>query len=239
MLKNRSAKKLHDSLARSQYFDAFAESYRSEMASALGRFGGESSYYLNQKVSLLKNLLRKPVIETILDFGSGIGQAVPFLIEAFTPTQLVCTDESTDSLRVLQTVHPNVLIREIKDLPYGEFDLIFVANVLHHVVQWDRQDLIRDLSRRLKRGGTIAIFEHNPINPVTRKIVSNCSFDEGVQLLKMREVKSLIGRLDKMKILESGYCLFVPEPLKMLNWVERPLRRLPFGGQHFVIASHT
>lgn len=239
MLKNRSAKELYDSLAGPQNFDAFAESYRSEMESALGRFGGESSYYLNQKVRLLKNLLRKPVIETILDFGSGIGQAVPFLIEAFTPDKLVCTDESIDSLRVLQTAHPNVLIREIKDLPYGEFDLIFVANVLHHVDPLDRQDLIQDLSRRLKRGGTIAIFEHNPINPVTRQIVSNCSFDEGVRLLKLREVRSLFGRLDKMNVLESGYFLFVPEPLKLLNWVERPLRRLPVGGQHFVIASHT
>lgn len=80
------------------------------------------------------------------------------------------------------------------------------------------------------------MFEHNPINPVTRRIVSNCAFDEGVVLLSAREVKTLLRSVNGVDVERAGYCLFVPEPLKKLNWLEGGLRWLPLGGQHFVVA---
>lgn len=203
---------------------------------ALGRFGGESSYYLSEKVRLLAHQLGAERPRRILDFGAGIGQAVPFLLNTFSPNVLVCADESKESLSVLRGAYPGVEVVEMSELDYGVYDLVFVANVLHHVKQIDRAELVEDLCQRLCPGGVIAVFEHNPFNPVTRRIVSNCDFDEGVILLSAREVKSLLRGVNGMEVERAGYYLFVPEPLKRLNWFEGALRWLPLGGQHFVLA---
>lgn len=226
-------------MSSSRSFDDHAASYRADMHDALGRFGGESSYYLSEKVRLLAHQLGAERPRRILDFGAGIGQAVPFVLDTFSPDVLVCADESRESLSVLRSTYPGVTAVELSELDYGVFDLVFVANVLHHVEQKDRAELVDDLCQRLSPGGVIAVFEHNPINPVTRRIVSNCAFDEGVVLLSAREVKALLRSVSGIDVERAGYCLFVPEPLKKLNWLEGGLRWLPLGGQHFVLARRS
>ena len=207
------------------------------MCDALGRFGGESSYYLRQKVNLLSRELTYAKPCRILDFGCGIGQAVPFLLEAFSPESLVCTDESKESLNVLREAFPTVRAVGLQEVEDEAFDLIFVANVLHHMEPRLRHDVVRDLCRRLRPQGIVAVFEHNPLNPITRRIVSNCSFDEGVILLSKSETEGYFSEIDGMSIVKSGYCLFTPEPLKRLNWIDSLLRKVPLGGQHFVLAQ--
>jgi trans-aconitate methyltransferase len=226
-------------MSKFQSFDDYAASYRADMHDALGRFGGESSYYLSEKVRLLAHHLGAERPRQILDFGAGIGQAVPFLLNTFVPEVLVCTDESKESLSVLRATYPVVMAAEMSELDYGVFDLVFVANVLHHVEQSHRAELLADLCQRLSPGGVIAVFEHNPINPVTRRIVSNCAFDEGVVLLSAHEVKNHLRRVKGMAVEQAGYFLFVPEPLKKLNWLDGALRWLPMGGQHFVLARRS
>ena len=224
-------------MSQFQSFDDYASSYRAEMGDALGRLGGESSYYLRQKVKLLSRELRLSPPRHVLDFGCGIGQAVPFLLEAFAPDSLVCTDESKESLNMLRASYPNVRAVGLEDVDDEAFDLVFVANVLHHIEPGLRRDVVRNLCRRLRPRGTVAVFEHNPLNPVTRKIVSNCSFDEGVILLSKSESMSYFDGNEDMVIVKAGYCLFTPEPLKKLNWIDSLLHRVPLGGQHFVLAQ--
>jgi len=224
-------------MSQHQSFDDYASSYRAEMCDALGRFGGESSYYLRQKVNLLSRELTYAKPCRILDFGCGIGQAVPFLLEAFSPESLVCTDESKESLNVLREAFPTVRAVGLQEVEDEAFDLIFVANVLHHIEPRLRHDVVRDLCRRLRPQGIVAVFEHNPLNPITRRIVSNCSFDEGVILLSKSETEGYFSEIDGMSIVKSGYCLFTPEPLKRLNWIDSLLRKVPLGGQHFVLAQ--
>lgn len=207
------------------------------MGDALGRFGGESSYYLRQKVSLLSRELRHARPNRVLDFGCGIGQAVPFLLEAFTPESLVCTDESKESLNMLRAAYPDVRAVGLDEVKDEAFDLIFVANVLHHIQPELRREVIGDLCRRLRPGGVVAVFEHNPLNPITRRIVSNCSFDEGVILLPKSESLAYFVGVDGMTIMKSGYCLFTPEPLKRMNWIDLLLHKIPLGGQHYVLAQ--
>jgi SAM-dependent methyltransferase len=223
-------------MSQSRNFDQFATSYQAEMSDALGRLGGESSYYLAQKVHLLRRELKKVKCSRILDFGCGIGLAIPFLHEAFSPDLLVCSDESEESLIIIRKTHPNVRALNIEQVGTEEFDLIFVANVLHHIEPSARQHVIKDLCKRLRPGGVIGVFEHNPLNLVTQRIVSNCSFDDGVELLRKSEVMSYFAGSNEMSVVKSGYCLFTPEPLKKLNWIDRHLKWAPFGGQHFVLA---
>jgi hypothetical protein len=45
---------------------------------------------------------------------------------------------------------------------------------------------IRYCYSRLKEDGHFIIFEHNPINPVTRHLVKNCPFDADAVLLSTK-----------------------------------------------------
>ena len=72
-------------------------------------------------------------------------------------------------------------------------------------------------------GGIVAILEHNPLNPLTRVVVSRCEFDEGVELVGMRDTKRLLEGAGT-DVVESSYFLFFP-------WHARVLRRVRGGAR--------
>ena len=51
---------------------------------------------------------------------------------------------------------------------------------------------MKTLYQRLAPGGAIVIFENNPFNPVTRKIVNDCPYDKDAILLKPSKLKTLL-----------------------------------------------
>jgi len=85
-------------------------------------------------------------------------------------------------------------------------------------------------ARVTKPDGLVAVFEHNPLNPLTRRVVRSCAFDEGVELIGRRELEQLF-RAAGLIVADSEYLLFFPWRADAL---ERRLTRLPLGAQHVV-----
>ena len=50
------------------------------------------------------------------------------------------------------------------------FDLVFVAGVFHHIPPEERQGAADAVAAHMAPGGSLVVFEHNPYNPVTRKL---------------------------------------------------------------------
>src|SRR5207302_222546 len=94
-----------------------------------------------------------------------------------------------------------------------------------------------ELARRhLGTGRPSALaFEHNPLNPLTRRVVRDCAFDEGVELLGRRELERLY-RGAGLEILGAEYLLFSPWRMDAL---ERRLTWLPLGAQYVVAGTKT
>jgi hypothetical protein len=63
------------------------------------------------------------------------------------------------------------------------FDLIFISCVFHHIDAEQHVATLKTLRHLCSPTGQVAAFEHNPANPITRKIVRDCQFDEGVMLI--------------------------------------------------------
>ena len=63
------------------------------------------------------------------------------------------------------------------ELPFedGSFDLAFAVCVLHHVAPPDRPAFVAELARVTRPGGLTVVFEHNPLNPLTRLAVRRCT----------------------------------------------------------------
>jgi len=216
-------------------FDQVADTYSDQLKAALGAFGGESEYFARYKVELVSQTLRGSSIETILDYGSGVGASIPYFKSLFPSAQISATDLSLESLKRLTTEHPDVKVIQPGDLNGRQFDLVFVSCVVHHMPVDSRFAEISKLLELVQPGGHICVFEHNPFNPVTRRIVSNCEFDEGVVLVSKRQLRRLFTTQHESLDVRSGYCMFFPPVLKQFTFLDRFIRWLPLGGQHFLV----
>ena len=216
-------------------FDQYAEQYEAIIAAQTNFFDRDSNYFARYKIELVKQLVGR--VDAVLDFGCGIGRSMPHLREIFPDADIVGCDPSADSLAVAREQNPTCRFVTTDDLDEdAKFDVVIASCVFHHIPPQDRQMAIRYCYSRLKQGGHFIIFEHNPTNPVTRRLVKNCPFDTDAVLLSMRET---IGRMRNadLNVDQSSYCLFFPQPLAALRPLEKYLRWLPMGGQYFVCAS--
>jgi ubiquinone/menaquinone biosynthesis C-methylase UbiE len=70
-------------------------------------------------------------------------------------------------------------------LPFVDdsFDAAVTICAMHHVDPPQRPRFVAELRRVIKPGGIAVVFEHNPLNFLTRRAVSNCVFDKNVSPL--------------------------------------------------------
>jgi SAM-dependent methyltransferase len=214
-------------------FDEYINSYSVDLQKALGGLGGESAYFARRKVQVLARSLSGKTPTVILDYGSGMGALIPHLQEFFPNAQIWATDVSKLSLEHLQKSYPYVHIFSPEDIQPNSCDVVVLSCVMHHIPTQSRKAVISSIQQALKREGSLCIFEHNPINPITRRIVSNCVFDEGVELIQKRSLRTLIKVVGGFAPQRAGYFLFFPPALKVFARLEGALSWLPLGGQHF------
>jgi hypothetical protein len=100
-----------------------------------------------------------------------------------------------------------------------------------------RLDFTREILRVLKPGGVFGLIEHNPLNPVTRLIVSRTPVDAGAHLLPARDARNLLSSAG-FGAIETRYFLFLPERVhRYMPGVEDRLARIPLGGQYCMMGT--
>jgi len=216
-------------------FDDYVEDYEKLLKDQLSFFETDRDYFSAYKIDILKRLLPKTP-KKILDFGSGVGLSLPHFLSAFPDSALFATDISKKSLDFVSKNVTDVTVIEDDALEGQRFDLVFLSGVVHHVPPHEREPLMKRLKTLSSEEGHLAIFEHNPFNPVTRRMVATCPFDKGVKLLTQNQMKTLL-QTAQLTVMKADYCLFFPGFLKPLRPLESKLGWLPVGGQHFVIAK--
>ena len=225
-------------------FDHYATTYAETVATSVGRIGGSVEYFALRKAQLLREELpQSPSV--ILDFGCGVGTLTIALAQCFSTPQVVGVDSSTESIRQAQLAKPALhaarvqyCCNDITGLPVASesTDLVVAACVFHHIPEEFRDHWLRELVRVLRPGGTVALFEHNPWNPLTRRAVERCPFDEDAVLLSYREAWSRLSVAGCVDIRVRHY-LFVPPALDRLRGIERWMHWLPLGAQYAAIAG--
>ena len=117
----------------------------------------------------------------------------------------------------------------------GSVDVAFAICVLHHVEPPERPAFASQLAAAVRPGGLTVVFEHNPLNPLTRVAVSRCEFDDGVRLLRAGEVVDHL-RGAGGEVVERRYLQFTPFDRPWARRLDRALGWLPLGAQHYVVA---
>jgi len=220
-------------------FDRYASNYDQLLAKETSFFSSNDQYFASYKVDLMRKQIHEPT-KFILEYGCGTGSNIRYLKHAFEESIIFGSDISAASLEVARIDNEGVEFFNEAESPEINilFDLIFVAGVFHHIPVAERLGVAKSLYKRLSPGGTIFVFEHNPYNIVTRKIVSNCPYDEGAILLKPSEMSNILIEAS-FYVKESKYCLFMPPAFSGLVRMEKWLGWLPLGGQYWVNAKRT
>jgi len=218
-------------------FDDFAEEYGTIQDTHLRFFGEDMAYFADLKAKTARDLAG-PGPRRILEYGCGTGMNIPRIAARFPGAVVAGSDVSEKSLRVAQRMNPEVaffVAGEKAGAPREPFDLVVAANVLHHVPPPERGGVVAEMRSLLASGGSIMIFEHNPYNPVTRRLVSTCPFDRDAILLTPRETEMLLAAAG-FSVRARRYILFFPAFLRALRFLEKPLGFLPLGGQYCIHA---
>lgn len=220
-------------------FDRFAEDYNRLLAEKTSFFSPSEEYFARYKVDLIRNQITAPV-SRVLEYGCGIGRNIPFLQRAFPHASIVGTDISPASLELASHDCPEAtfVLENEASQRLGLFDIIFVAGVFHHVPVEQRASVAATIAGRLAPGGSLFVFEHNPYNPVTRRIVNTCPYDDDAVLLTKTELGKILEKA-ALTVIRGAYCLFIPPKLKVLARIEPYISLLPLGGQYWVQAQHT
>ncbi|MDQ7005791.1 MAG: class I SAM-dependent methyltransferase [Acidobacteriota bacterium] len=222
-------------------FDRYSEDYAEVVQQSIDFAGQDVAFFTEVKARVLLQAARRHLGScaelALLDVGCGVGLTESFLVEHCGEVHGV--DVSADSIRRARENHPRAFFKAFdgRHLPFEDqrFDLVFAINVMHHVQPAERDPLIAEMARTLRPGGLAAILEHNPWNPLTRRAVSRCPFDEDAILLRRRESRRRLQRAG-LECVESRYILFFPWRGDRWRRIEARLGALPLGAQHMVAA---
>jgi SAM-dependent methyltransferase len=224
-------------------FDRFAEEYLADHAKNI-RISGESpEYFARYKIEEVRrrwSASGRPEPEAVLDFGTGIGNSLPHLASAFPGARITGIDVSAKSLEIAARRFPQAAALVEYDggalpFPQASFDLVFSACVFHHIAAEEHETLFARLRELLRPGGWLVIFEHNPLNPLTRAVVDACPFDENAVLIPARTLRARLQASGFGEV-EIAYTAFFPRALAALRGLERVLARLPLGAQYYALA---
>ncbi len=218
-------------------FDAYRDRYRDEVERSIAFAHADLDLFTRAKARALLGLaseLGDPERLSFADIGCGPGETDRFLKGRVGP--LAGADIAPELLERAREANPWAEYRDFRAgeaLPFEaeSFDVSFAVCVLHHVAPAQRASLVAEMARVTRPGGIVAVFEHNPWNPLTRRAVAGCEFDADAVLLRRREAAGLL-RGAGLDAVGGRYILFFPRESALLERIERGLGWLPLGAQY-------
>jgi ubiquinone/menaquinone biosynthesis C-methylase UbiE len=223
-------------------FDMFADRYEATVDRSVAFTGRNAAFFARRKVALLGRIARAKVGTfnslSVLDVGCGTGTLDRVLVTEVR--ELFGVDLSEEMLAVARQSVPEARFESYdgEKLPFPDdtFDAALAVCVLHHVPPASHGQFLGEMIRVTRPGGLLAIFEHNPFNPLTRRAVHDCECDEDAILLRRRQVKDLMSSAGVRDVTAHFY-LFTPMDGVLGEALDNAMRRLPLGGQYVVAGT--
>ncbi|KTC66064.1 methyltransferase (plasmid) [Legionella adelaidensis] len=224
-------------------FDAYSEVYSDEINEALAFAGQSHEFYTKVKAEYLTEILKNESFSSdkisVLDVGCGHGLIHPFLLAKNQPVNLSGVDVAASVIKIASAMNTQVSyqVYDGYNLPYKDnsFDMAYAICVMHHVPPDQWVSFLREVKRVVKPNGLVVIFEHNPLNPITVKIVKECPLDENATLIRCKKMNKLLKEAGLVTI-KSAYILFTPFDKSFFRKIDRQLRWLPLGAQYFTVS---
>jgi len=218
-------------------FDRYSECFDETVQRAVGFSGKPPDFFMRAKVHHMRMIIQQHFQMNaglkLLDAGCGIGRTDALLWD--WQCDVVGVDISDKMIEVSRRNNPWAiyLVYDGETLPFEDesFDVVFSICVFHHVKSDKRKALAAECVRVLRQGGLFLIYEHNPYNPLTRFIVSQCEFDSGVSLLT-REESEMLLRETCCQGIQTEFILLMPSLSRWALRIAGLFRNIPLGAQY-------
>ncbi|MFH0922866.1 MAG: methyltransferase domain-containing protein [Candidatus Micrarchaeota archaeon] len=196
-------------------------------------------HYLRLKCDALASMVSARFDDaSVLDVGCATGEAEELLKGKM---RLTGVDPAENFLGVARKRKTGArFVRgDALSLPFqkNSFDAAFAFSVLHHLKPGkEREKAVSEMARVVRKGGLVIIGEHNPNNPLTRRIVAKTPMDAGVSLLSVSEVEELFTGAG-LRTVEKKFVIFFPHFLSFLAPLEKAFETIPLGGNYVIAAQ--
>lgn len=224
-------------------FNETKDSYRTQIDQSISFTGVDHEFFIVEKGKMILDLLSKHLSleknARILDVGCGHGYVHPQLVAA--GHHVTGVEIASEVLEIARKENPAVDYRaydgSVIPFPDCSFDMAIAMCVVHHVPVPVWSAFIEEMHRVVKPGGLIAIFEHNPLNPVTHYLFKYGfnGMDEGATMVGRRKLEGML-RSAGCPTVQSDYIFFTPFGNRFFRWMDRALAWLPFGAQYLTLA---
>ena len=218
-------------------FDAYAASYDDAVDRSVSFTGRDAAFYARRKVELLEEIVRPRLGSlqglSLLDVGCGTGTTD----RQFAPRvrKLHGVDVSEEMLVHARRTVPAAEFSwyDGEKLPFADesFDVVVGICMIHHVPASERFRVVSEMVRVTRSEGVVAVFEHNPLNPLTRHAVNTCALDQNVVLLPSHRTVELLRDAADVEP-DLRHFLFSPLGGAIGCSLDRHLRRVRLGGQY-------
>ncbi len=223
----------------SSEFDSYRKTYTDAVNSSISFSGFDVDFFTRAKAVRLIDLLERDVgaadTLSVLDVGCGVGNYHGLLRRRIG--QLTGVDPSSECIAEAEVKNPWVsyAVSDGSTLPFpdNDFDAVYAICVMHHVPPEKWKLFANELARVTRPGGLVLVFEHNPYNPLTRRAVSNCPFDEDAVLLSKRQVMTHLQDA-RLRDVAGQYILNLPSIDGPLRRIDDALGFVPLGAQYYV-----
>jgi SAM-dependent methyltransferase len=223
-------------------FNRYRQRYRDEVGRSVRFTGRDVDFFARIKTDCLIEAIERcagaAAAARLLDVGCGVGVTDGFLHGRVRSLTGLDVAEGMVAEAAAANAGAAYVCGDGTRMPFADatFDVAFAICVFHHVPDPLHLPLLREMRRVTRPGGLVAIFEHNPWNPLTRLAVARCELDADARLLTMGRVRTLMAAA-RLRVVDRRYIVWTPFESPGARRLEEWLRRVPFGGQYAVVAQ--
>lgn len=177
--------------------------YQESLEHALELSGPAAVFFADYQVKTLINLATKEgnQPQRILDFGCGDGTMAYLISSLLLQAHIHGVDISGDLLEIAQGwygIKNNKLT--FNQTLTGYYDLVYMADVLHHIKKNEREALLKKLNEHLAPNGMLIILEFNPFNIFEVWRFYRNKEEQGNHMILPCSLKKLLNKLGTTKI---------------------------------------
>jgi len=221
-------------------FNTTQKTYKQIVEEAISFSGQGLDFYTNVKADAVRRIFDREKITSprLLDLGCGHGFIHPLLTDL--GCEVIAVETANEVLSLARKENPNVdyIAYDGCTLPFysQSFDIVLTICVMHHVAPPQWLAFLKEARRVLRPTGRVIIFEHNPLNPLTRYVVSRNKIDADAVLVSHFRLNRML-KASGFKAIQSRFILFTPFSHPIVRHAETILERVPLGAQYYTTAS--